>query len=476
MSRYFIFGTGRFYKNRKEQLYRYIDEKDVAGFVDNHRTGMFEEKPIFRPSEISASDGNVLLMSASAGEMRAQLLELGIKDSQIFSWEFFRAKNETGRLQIFPGMGMQHGKKHILILHIGLFYNGATIAAINACLALKARGYDVSLAAPDYDEELLAHTCECGIQVIHCPTLPWVLEAERCWIRTFDIVMVNVYQMIAAACEIGKFRPVLWWIHEADDVHSHLYSQTQERYPEYVKEQQFNGMRILAVNPIGRRAFEEYYPKRVDGILPYGIPDEMWNVSERRDEKIGIAILGAVFPLKGQEIFLEAVKLLPEDAKKHCHFYLIGALSGSLEYNRKITEMTEKLPEVEMTGQMVRHDLKKFYSNIDVVVCASLVDNLPVVVTEGLMNRKICIVTDAVGHAQDILHDGENGFICKAGDAASLAEKMAYVIEHIDELTPMREKARETYGKYFSMEVFGERLERELLLTERKYWKRKKKE
>ena len=91
------------------------------------------------------------------------------------------------------------------------------------------------------------------------------------------------------------------------------------------------------------------------------------------------------------------------------------------------------------------------------------------------MHRKICIASDATGQAQDIIRDGENGFICKAGDAASLTEKMSYVIEHFDELNPMREKARETYEKYFSMEAFGERLERELLLTEKEYWEREKK-
>lgn len=478
MTDIFIFGTGRFYERRKALLYRDWGIENVAGFLDNRRTGMFEGKTVQRPSEEFAHrTENILLMSASSDEMRQQLLELGVASERILSWEEFSSRIQTGRLRIFSGQDMQSTGKRILFIHIGLFYNGAAIAAINACLALKARGYDVSLAVPGYDDALLAYTCGLGIMVIHCPTLPWVLEAERCWIRTFNIVIVNVYQMMAAVCEIMKFRPVLWWIHEADDVHSHLYSQTRERYPEYAEEQQFDGVRILAVNAIGKRAFEEYYPQRIDGILPYGVPNEVWNAPRtKKEDCIGVAILGAIFPLKGQDIFLEAIRRLPEEARRRGRFYLIGELSGSAEYNRKIKTEVGEMPGVELTGQMTRRDLKRFYSNIDVVVSASLVDNLPVVVTEGLMNGRICIVTDAVGHAQEAIRDGENGFICKAGDAESLAEKMAYVIEHIDELGPMREKARKTYEKYFSMKVFGERLERELLLTERKYWERKKKE
>lgn len=467
-----VFGTGRFYEHRKAFLYRYFDAAKVVGFLDNHRTGKFEGKQVWEPTEeLARRSENILLMSASAEEMREQLLALGVAAGRIFSWEVFFSRIQTGCLRIFPGKGGQGNGKRILFIHIGLFYNGATIAAMNACLALKMRGYDISLAVPDYDAELLQHTCELGIQVIHFPTLPGIFEAERCWLKVFDVVIVNVYQMIAAACEIAKFRPVLWWIHEADDVHSHLYSQTRERYPKYVEEQKFEGMRILAVSAIGKRAFEEFHPHRISGILPYGISDDGWKKEDHPHRRIGIAILGAIFPQKAQDVFMDAIKKLPDDLRKSCRFYIIGGLCGTEEYNQKIERMADEIPDVEMTGWMTRSRLQSFYPDIDVVVSASLVDTLPIVVTEGLMNRKICIVTDEIGQAQDIICDGVNGFVCKAGDASSLAEKMAYVIEHFDALGAVREKARAVYEKYFSMESFGKRLEQELLLTEQDFWR-----
>ena len=78
------------------------------------------------------------------------------------------------------------------------------------------------------------------------------------------------------------------------------------------------------------------------------------------------------------------------------------------------------------------------------------------------MHGKICITTDATGMA-DYITDGENGFVCGAGNADELADKMNYVLNYSEELKDMRKRARETYEKYFSMENFGDKLEKYLL-------------
>ena len=83
---------------------------------------------------------------------------------------------------------------------------------------------------------------------------------------------------------------------------------------------------------------------------------------------------------------------------------------------------------------------------------------------EGLMYGKICITTDATGIA-DYMTDGVDGFIVRADNAEALAQRMEIAIRRMDDLLPMRKAARACYEKYFSMKVFGDRLESELWKT-----------
>ena len=87
------------------------------------------------------------------------------------------------------------------------------------------------------------------------------------------------------------------------------------------------------------------------------------------------------------------------------------------------------------------------------------------------MHGKVCITTNATGIA-DYIKDGENGFVCEAGDAEALCEKMVYLLNHKEQCRRLGENARKTYEKFFSMGEFGKRLEQTLLETEQAYAKR----
>lgn len=109
--------------------------------------------------------------------------------------------------------------------------------------------------------------------------------------------------------------------------------------------------------------------------------------------------------------------------------------------------------------------MDEIYSYIDVVLNPSRQDTGPIVVTEGMMYSKVCVTTNVTGMAQYI-EDGKNGFICNVEDPDSLHQKISWIISHKDELNKIRKNARLTYEKYFTMEKFGERLEKALGLKE----------
>jgi len=468
--RFFVFGTGRFYRNRREQLLKCMQDDTCIGFLDNHRTGNFEGKPIYVPEDgVLLPFDSILLMSTSAMEMCNQLLRLGVSGDRILFWKDVLPKENSGKLRVNAGRRPSSKGKKILIVTQALAYNGGAMAAVYAGKALRSKGYEVVIATSMIDSRLLQETREMGLTIIECSVFPYVFSGERAWIEWFDIVLVNVFPMMVSAIEISKFRPVLWWIHESEDRYTEQYSHTRTTYPQYADLPGIRA-RIFAVSPIAEKAFEKFYPHHLDGSLPYGIPDTYQKLAKNVDHLLTMALLGEVTYLKAQRDFLNAISILSGKLRFRCKFYIIGRVHEGVEYDQDVLGMARQFPEVCMTGVLTRRELQELYPNLDVIVSPSYVDSLPIAVTEGLMNKKICIVSDATGQAQGIIHDGENGFICKAGNPASLAEKMTHVIEHFDELGSMREKARKTYEQYFSMEAFGERLERELLLTEREYW------
>ena len=46
------------------------------------------------------------------------------------------------------------------------------------------------------------------------------------------------------------------------------------------------------------------------------------------------------------------------------------------------------------------------------------------------------------------------------GDIEALRKRMQWIIDNRNQINRIGNKARETYKKYFSMEIFGERLEK----------------
>lgn len=472
-----IFGTGNFYKNRRHLLDREYD--NIICFLDNRakEIGTFEGRAVCFPDAIiNLSYDAILLMSTEHKSMKNQLLQLGVNDDKIWDWERYFRKCGHGRFRLYlpeDTVSFVKIKKRVAIITTYLNYNGGSIAILYAAVALKKLGYDVSLVAPDLDEVFLNDILKMGIRVIRAPGMNWMDREELVWLGMYDIVLVNTFQMLRAACLSSKYFPTIWWIHEPDGEHEVLYRSTMEKYAQDAHSIMSSKVEIYAVSNIAKSNFEVYYPCRIDGVLPYGIPDNaMDSQNIVPDDMCGhgrfiFVIIGEVTERKSQLVFIEAALLLPELLRKDIDLWIIGSI-GSSKYSQHVEKIAARLPNVKILGTLSRSKMEEALRDIDVVVCPSVEDPMPIVITEGWMHGKVCIMSDATGQA-DMTEDGVNGLVCKAGDAQDLADKMAWVLQNQDKLDGIRQKGRETYEKYFSMESFGERLEQALLAAERKF-------
>lgn len=455
-----IFGVGKFYQEKKEELLSYTGDVIVA-LIDNNRQlqgNYIDGILVYAVEKIKNLNFDIIvLMSVRNLEMKKQLLQLNIGVEKIWTWEKFRGQKLHGSFSFYcgnPEMNMEKGK--ILIITTELNYNGGTLAAVYAGKELQRRGYGVILAAPGGNNIFIREMQKEGINIMICRALPCLFLEELAFIKQFDVILVNVFQMISCANKISQFKPVIWWVHEPRI----FYESAIEQFAEYTTGDWMNNLQIYAVSKIAQKNFNYYFPNKIKNILNYGIPDinEYTKRNKKTIKKMIFAVIGSVTAVKGQDIFLEAVKKINNNHKSYSSFWIIGKVVDDL-YCKDIKKLAAEEPSVKMLGEMTRKAIQNVYKKIDVLICPSREDMLPMVVTEAMMYGKVCIVSDSTGMA-DYIVNGKNGFVCKTGDVEDLAKKIEWLFYNKKKIQQIGNNARLVYEKHFTMDCFGNRLEK----------------
>ena len=233
-----------------------------------------------------------------------------------------------------------------------------------------------------------------------------------------------------------------------------------------VKKGDVDKLAVYAVSSLAKKNFDFSFQGGIRGILPYGIPDmaSKEKLGIHKKTRIVFAIIGEICDRKAQDVFVEAACQLGCMGK--AEFWVIGRLEDDA-FGKKIQEMAYGNPFIRLWGTLTREKIYKVLQDVDVIVCASREDPLPIVVTEGMMLGKICIITDKTGNV-DYIRKGVNGFIVPANDVKALKEKMEWITDNYEAIGEIGVLARETYENFFSMEIFGENLESILMEVEGK--------
>jgi glycosyltransferase involved in cell wall biosynthesis len=102
---------------------------------------------------------------------------------------------------------------------------------------------------------------------------------------------------------------------------------------------------------------------------------------------------------------------------------------------------------IEFAGAVPHSELMAALHRADALIFPTLCDGFGMVVTEAWSRGVPVITTDCAG-AADLLRDGENGQLIKAGDAAEIARAVEWCAAHRTELRAMREPALMTAASW----------------------------
>jgi len=449
-----VFGTGVYWNNRKKYV---LDSCDIVCFLDNNPdkwNSKIDGKIVENPKSIYQYQfDHIVIMCKDEKSVSAQLIALGVSKDKILNWQQLRKIY----LNDFWLSYSECSEKvyNIVMFSTTLSYNGGTLAAIYAVKALMSKGYKVLLCAEDCNDKLLNELLKDRLEIMLAPGLPYAINSKlKNIISGCEVVLINVLQMLPIACQLNGKKPVLWWIHEPQE----LYQPTLQQYPEYLGRQLYDQENIVAVSNIAQNNFNTMFFEAINQNMPYGIPD-LYNGKNEvngESEKVTFAIIGGVTERKAQDVFLEAIDLLSEKDKSCSQFYIIGSY-GTDDYSTKICEEAGKYDNIIMTGNLTRGEMEEIYPKLDVVVCPSREETMSIVLTEAMMYQKACIGSDSTGMA-DYIKDGVNGFVCRTEDPIDLCKKMRYFIHHPESIQKMGVEGRKAYEEYFTMEKFSDRL------------------
>ena len=351
--------------------------------------------------------------------------------------------------------------RRVLLASHELGLNGAPIALLYMARSLRRLGWQPVLISP-VEGPLLDTLLQESFPVLICPSLTEndVLPHSAGLFR-FVVLNTLVFAHAAAALN-GSNTSVLWWLHEAEEIYHSDFAQSM---PSFL----FSNIKVYADSLRSREHLLRHSPDYNVGMLPFCIPDaadksvEPFPLSHSAEGKRIFALVGTVERRKGQDVLLDAVGLLTEDAVKQCFFVFVGPVFHADIGDKVRTAASSQADRFQYIPQLPLEKLPAFYTTVDCVVCASRDDPGPITIVEGCQFSKSVICSEHTGMAP-LLERDRVGFVYGGDDPAALAHCIMQVLDqNAEDTVTMRERARSFYLSNFSIASFDRRLETEIL-------------
>lgn len=181
--------------------------------------------------------------------------------------------------------------------------------------------------------------------------------------------------------------------------------------------------------------------------------DDSFFEIKNEEEDGRILLLAPVRRLKGHEFAVEAAAELKAQGRK-INLYLVGPPLDTA-YLAEIETMIDALDVrdcVHIEGNAARNAAREHYSKAAVVLLPSLIENAPLVVSEGMAAGKAIVATPAGGVAE-MIEDGRTGMIVPMKDGSAIARAVGCLLDSPQTRSEMGTAAKQVAENRFRKEV-----------------------
>lgn len=458
-----VFGLGKIYQKYKDKL-----PGSICCMVDNSpdkQGTKIDGINVISPYKLNNYEYSyIVVMALAYDEIREQLQKIGVDEERIVSYKQFlsicgtypkvHSMGNNIKLEEWFVDNRERGK-FLLVSH-EFSHTGAPVALMNMALALRQMNYGVIMAGLN-DGSLISELKRNSIDYMQDLDLFYETEWFIKIAARFNCIVANTLVVNEFVCKCRELPvKILWWIHETE---MGLYKKVELSWlSDNIK---FFGGGNRVIN-----FFKNYYTHNDIQKLHYCIPDtgkDMWKINSEQKDIVTFAVIGTIEYRKAQDIVIDVIARLRPQYRKKIKCFMIGN-SGLAEsdYYKEIKNKMKDLQEINTIGHMDQEQLDHMIEEIDLLICPSREDPMPIVVTQAMMHGKTCIVSENVGQAEYI-QQGINGFVFKNQNSEELMKYIIWAIENKDSLNQIGRNSRKIFEEEFSMEAMMGRM-REIII------------
>jgi glycosyltransferase involved in cell wall biosynthesis len=186
--------------------------------------------------------------------------------------------------------------------------------------------------------------------------------------------------------------------------------------------------RIVANSHTVKKFLLDYLPSERIDVIQNGVDLSRFEKKEKKEGleneflalrgKLKVALIGRIAAVKGIEDFVNA-SIMVAQTRSDVGFMVIGAVEDEELFNKVKTAVDQAGlgDRVIFTGR--RDDVPTILQDIDLLVCASTSEGLPNSCLEAMAASKAVVATRC-GGAEEVISDGENGYLVPVGDPQEL--------------------------------------------------------
>jgi len=189
-------------------------------------------------------------------------------------------------------------------------------------------------------------------------------------------------------------------------------------------------------------------------VIPNGVETNRFKpITRQENPKVKILFIGRLIPRKGFQRVVQALPRVKELANSPFEVEVVG--TG--DHREKLDEIAAGLGVSELikyVGTVPYDQLEKSYQYADVFVLTSLSEGMPSVILEA-MGCGLPVIASDVGGNNELVKEGENGYLIKGDDVEKLAQDLARLIDDKEMREGMGRESREMSLKYDWREIMG---------------------
>ncbi len=295
----------------------------------------------------------------------------------------------------FPARASANQKRLLVVSH-ELTRTGAPIILWQLCTVLAQTGYQITLLAPE-DGPLHDNYIESKIPVLILPSLLQDARVVLPYLQDQDLGLLNTIlcYRVAHAVKASNL-PLLWWVHESAFGQQICQTLPGAAYAMRAAD------RLIFPSQATANLYTQYSQPENRQVIHSGVnitsPDAAIAGApiEKATGKLWIIVIASIEPRKGQDVLLQALKMLPANISAGLECFIVGR---PLEpgFSQKVIRSAESLGNVHILGELSAVKVKQYLEAADIFVLPSRDEALPLSILEAMAFSKAIIATRVGG-------------------------------------------------------------------------------